>query len=77
MEGNFRLLREKNKKLYGFKNIKISHIWTQDQKISKKISEACFIKNVVTEPNELIGKVDAVIIARDDWQSHYKLSKPF
>ena len=43
----------------------------------KKISEACFIKNVVTEPNELIGKVDAVIIARDDWQSHYKLSKPF
>lgn len=70
-------LEKKNKKLYGFKNIKISHIWTQDQKVSKKISEACFIKNVVTEPNDLIGKVDAVIIARDDWRSHYKLSKPF
>ena len=54
MERNFKLLREKNKKLYGFKNIKISHIWTQDQKVSKKISEACFIKNVVTEPNDLI-----------------------
>ena len=36
MEGNFKLLRGKNKKLCGFKNIKISHIWTQDQKISKK-----------------------------------------
>ena len=35
MERNFKLLREKKVKVIRFKNIKISHIWTQDQKVSK------------------------------------------
>ena len=72
MEGNFRLLRKKIKSYMGLKYKNITYLDSRSKDI-KKISEACFIKNVVTEPNELIGKVDAVIIARDDWQSHYKL----
>ena len=69
-----------NKKKYPedfIKKTKISHIWTQDVKISRKIASTTFIPNIVTKKENLIGKVDGVLIARDDYENHYKNSKPF
>ena len=40
-----------------------SHIWTQDRKISEKIALACRIPNVVDSPDEMLERIDAVIIA--------------
>lgn len=54
-----------------------THIWTQDPKISKHVAAASLIKNVVADPAEMIGKVDAVLLARDDGENHLRMAKPF
>ncbi len=59
------------------KNAKVTDIWTQDKKISKKIAEACYIENITDHINDLVNKVDAVLLARDDAKNHLSMSEPF
>ena len=59
------------------KNAKVTHIWTQNFNLSKKIASTTFIPNVVTNLKLMIGKVDGVLLARDDYVNHYKLARPF
>jgi hypothetical protein len=56
---------------------RVTHIWCQDKNISKDIAEAAKIEFVVDEFAEMIGKVDAVLLARDDAENHLEMSKPF
>ena len=62
---------------FGFNGARVTHVWTQDIEVSKKISKACYIANIVDDYLDLINQVDAVIIARDDYETHFKISKPF
>ena len=62
---------------FGIDNCQITHVWTQDEKISRQISQISKIENICKAPEEMIGAVDGVIIARDDWESHFKLAKIF
>jgi predicted dehydrogenase len=55
----------------------VTHIWTQDASVSKHIATASRIENVVDSYTELIGKVDAVLLARDDADTHLALARPF
>ena len=55
----------------------VTHIWTQDREISENIARASNIPNVVVELEELIGKVDAILLARDDGDKHYEMALPF
>jgi hypothetical protein len=59
------------------KEAKVTHIWTQNKKLSKHISRASKIKNVVNNMDDLISKVDAILLARDDAENHFKMSKKF
>ncbi|MFC1801738.1 Gfo/Idh/MocA family oxidoreductase [Nanoarchaeota archaeon] len=59
------------------KEAKVTHIWTQDRAISEQIAKACYIENIANNFEDLIGKVDAVLLARDDAELHYKFSAPF
>lgn len=56
---------------------KVTHIWTQDRHQSELISKTCFIPNIVDDFTDLIGKVDAVILARDDIENHLNFILPF
>jgi hypothetical protein len=56
---------------------KVTHIYTQDLKISKKVAEFAFIEHVVDRPEEMINNVDMVLLARDDAENHYKMAKIF
>ena len=56
---------------------KVTHIYTQDLKISKKVAEFAFIEHVVERPEEMINNVDVVLLARDDAENHYKMAKVF
>lgn len=56
---------------------KVTHVWTQDQSLSKQIAKTCFIDNIVDYPTQMIGKVDGILLARDDAENHYDLAKPF
>ncbi len=48
----------------------VTHVWTQDTSISKHIAEAANIPNVCSEVADFYGEVDAVLLARDDAESH-------
>ncbi|WP_213412779.1 Gfo/Idh/MocA family oxidoreductase [Xylanibacillus composti] len=61
----------------GLNGISVTHAWTQDEELTKQMSKACYIENIVKQPEDMIGHVDAVIIARDDYNTHVELSKPF
>lgn len=47
---------------------KVTCIWTQDLKLSRHIAEATFIDNILTDYGDMVGVVDGVIIARDDYK---------
>ena len=53
----------------------VTHIYTQDKKLSHHISETCMIENISSDITDLVDSVDAVIIARDDAENHFKFSK--
>lgn len=55
----------------------VTHVWTQDPSISRQISNACYVEHVVDNYEEMIGEVDAVVIARDDYSNHLEMSRPF
>ena len=59
------------------KEAKVTHIWTQNKKLSKHISTASKINYVVSNMDDLISKVDAILLARDDAENHIKMSKKF
>lgn len=56
---------------------KVTHIWTQDRKISEHVALASKIPNIVDKLEDLIGEVDAILLARDDSETHYEFAKPF
>lgn len=58
-------------------NANVTHVWTQDSNVSEHVSKASFIPNIVDRPEDMIGQVDAVLLARDDPESHYDMARPF
>jgi len=66
-----------NKHTLGIDGAEVTHIWTQERSISERIAKASGIENVVDDAKEMIGKVDAVILARDDPENHVAMAKPF
>ncbi len=62
---------------FGIDNVHVTHAWTQDPAITKKLARASKIPNIVTEPHAMLDDVDGVLIARDDYETHYPLAKPF
>jgi len=68
-------LDKKPQRDFGIKGVKITHAWTQNKNLTKSLCESCYIDNALNDYRDMIGKVDGVIIARDDL--HYKLSKIF
>lgn len=55
----------------------VTHIWTQDPARSGHIAQTCRIANVVDDYREMVGRVDAVLLARDDAEHHYEMAAPF
>jgi predicted dehydrogenase len=55
----------------------VSHVWTQDARLSREIARAALIEHVASAPEDLVGAVDAVLLARDDAERHRELAAPF
>lgn len=56
---------------------RVTHVWTDDPADAPKVAAASRIEHVVSRPEEVIGQVDAVIIATDDGNDHVRRAKPF
>ncbi len=70
-------LEKQKKSSFGISNAKVTHAWTQNFEITKQLCKACYIKNACNDYNEMLSEIDALIIARDDWKSHFKIAYPF
>lgn len=62
---------------FGIEEARVTHIWTQDRKISQEVALSSLIPNVVEDAVDMIGRVDAVLLARDDGENHLRMARPF
>ena len=61
----------------GIKNAEVTHVWTDDPQDAKHVAEVAEINNVVSDPKDVIGKVDAVLVATDIGSEHVERCQPF
>ncbi len=58
-------LNKQPKETLRIPNARVTHIWTDDPSDARLVAKASLIPHIVKTPEEVIGKVDAVIIATD------------
>lgn len=73
----FNYLEREPKENFGIDDAKITHVWTQDINQSQKIAKCSNIPHICKNYEDMIPNIDAVIIARDDWESHLPIAKVF
>lgn len=56
---------------------RVTHIWTDDPADAPRVAAASLIESVVPRPEDVIGQVDAAIIATDDGDDHVRRARPF
>ncbi|HOB21317.1 MAG TPA: Gfo/Idh/MocA family oxidoreductase [Bacillota bacterium] len=61
----------------GTPGAKVTHVWAEDQAEARRIAETSYIEHVVAKPEDVLGKVDAVIIGEDVGSRHLMLAEPF
>lgn len=62
---------------FGIGDARITCAWTQDPKMTTALCAACRIDKACANLTEMLKQVDAVIVARDDWEWHAELAMPF
>lgn len=72
-----RYLEKEPPENFGVRGAKVTHIWCDDIEDAKKVAAASKIDNVVENQEDVIGQVDAVIVATDKGDEHIWRVKPF
>jgi hypothetical protein len=57
--------------------VQVTHLWTDNPAEAPQVAAAALIPNVVAKPEDVIGHVDAVMIATDDGFDHVRRARPF
>jgi hypothetical protein len=70
-------VRRRDASEFGIDGLDVTHAWTQEKKTTRKLCDACLIPNAVSDWRDMIREVDAVIIARDDFENHFSMAMPF
>ena len=70
-------LSERPETDFGIGDARVTHIWTQDGKISEDIARASKIESVSGRLEDMIPEIDALLLARDDGENHLKMAAPF
>lgn len=55
----------------------VTHVWTDDPEEAPRVARASRVPHVVSRPEDVIGQVDAVIIATDKGHEHVERCRPF
>lgn len=61
----------------GISGVQVTHVWCDEPADSVKVAKAAMIPNVVRHAEDVIGEVDAVVIATDRGWEHVDRAKPF
>jgi len=73
----YNYVRERDRSEVGFDDAAVTHVWTQDPDETKRLQAACMIPHSVDSVGDFVSAgVDAVIIARDDPETHASMAMP-
>jgi len=61
----------------GIPGAQVTHIWTDEPSEARAVAAAARIPHVVERMEDVIGQVNAVIIATDDGADHVRRARPF
>jgi hypothetical protein len=75
--GIYDYVRRRHASEFGLGGWKVTHAWTQEPETTRKLCKACLIETAVDDYHDFLGKVDAVIVARDDFELHFEIARPF
>lgn len=70
-------LNKEPKDTFRITGASVTHIWTDELSDADDIAKASLIPNIVKKPEDVIGKVDAVLIPTDIGSEHVKRCRPF
>lgn len=73
-------LDKQPKHTFGIENVRITHVCFtgyEDRGMAENCARAALIEHVVDNPEDMIGKVDAVICATDIGEEHVERCRPF
>ena len=65
------------KNTLGIEDVEVSHVWTDNPEDAKLVAKVAEIENIVEDPKDVIGQVDAVLVATDIGSEHVERCKPF
>jgi len=75
----FSLIRKYLRDFHGGRDFipeaRVTHVWTENPDVSRKIAAVSKIPRIASSLDELVESVDAVIFARDDVWNHWEMSK--
>jgi predicted dehydrogenase len=75
--GITKYLSQQPPEAFGIDGARITHIWTDDPRDAELVSKASLVPHVVEKATDVIGEVDAVLIATDKGGEHVARAKPF
>ena len=61
----------------GIAGAKVTHVWTDNPADAVDVAKVALIPNIAKRPEDVIGKVDAVLIATDKGFEHVARARPF
>lgn len=73
----YQYVKKRDVSEFGFENFKITHIWTQSKEVSINLMKSIKAEVVVENYIDMLNHIDALIIARDDFENHFEMAKPF
>lgn len=56
---------------------RVTHVWAQEPELARHIAAAGRIDKIVERYEDMLGHVDAVLLARDDAERHVEFAMPF
>lgn len=57
--------------------VRVTHVWTQDPELTAQVARASKIDNCCSDPSEMLGCIDGLLLARDDAENHLGFAAPF
>lgn len=76
-DGIHTYLKRREPEAFGFDGVNVSACWMPDADMAACLAAACKIATVCESPNAMLGMVDAVLILRDDAESHLPMAQMF
>lgn len=72
-----RYLEEQDWSAAQLPGVRVTHVWTQDRRLSEQVAICSRIEHIVDRPEQMLGHIDALLLARDDAENHLNFARPY